>query len=86
MIFNSKTVDIKGTTFEVRELSVGDMMPLIRKLSDDPEAAQLEIMRRSVHLNGSPMGEEFDKLPGSMLMKLMSLVMEINNLGDDEGK
>lgn len=84
MKFNSQTVTVKGTAFEIRELSVGDLLPLIRKLSDDPDAAQLEIMRKSIHMNGKPLGEDFDRLPASALMKLMNPVMQINALGDDE--
>lgn len=87
MKFNSETITVRDTVFEIRELSVGELLPLIRMLSEDQDAAQLEIMRRSVWVNNQPIGEDFDRLPGQVLMKLMGPVMRINALGDeDEGK
>jgi len=88
MEFKTKTVEIRGLTFEVRELTIRDMIPLLKTLEDEPVAGQAEMMRRSLYIDGAPIGEKYDELPASMMMKLVPVVMEVNNLGggDDEGK
>lgn len=84
MKLNNKIVVVRGQEFDVRELTVAQLMPLLGALSEDPQEGQMRIMERSIHVNGSPVGEGLQDYPGAVLLKLMPVVSEINNLGDDE--
>ena len=86
MEFKSEVVTVRDVEFEVRELSIKEMLPLLKVLEDDPVTGQAEMMRLSLHVDGEPIGEGYDDLPASMMMKLVPVVMEVNNLSGDEGK
>ena len=86
MKFNTKTVTLRDTDFEVRELSIGQLMPLIRLMNDDAEEGQMRLMAASIYVDGVALDDDFEDLPASMMMQLAPHVMEVNNLEDDEEK
>jgi hypothetical protein len=85
MEFKTESVKIRGSVYEVRELSVRDMMPLMRELENDPVAGQADLMRKSVFLDNQQIGERYEDLPASVMMKLVPVVMRVNSLGGEEG-
>ena len=71
--------------YEVHELSVKVMMPIIKVIQEDDSAGQLELIGASVHENGQPIGVEgAEDLGMSDFTKLAAAVVEINGL-DVEG-
>jgi hypothetical protein len=86
MKFNTKEVIIRDVTFEVRELSVRDLMPIIKMLNDDAEEGQNQLMAKSVYIDGVQIGDAFGDLPASAMMELVPHVMSVNSLdGEEEG-
>ena len=83
MEFKSEELTIRGTDFTVRELSVRDMMPLMAQLESDPVAGQADLMRKSVHVDGKPLGDSYEDLPTSVMMKLIPVVLRVNSLGQE---
>ena len=85
MKFNTETVSIRDTEFEIRELSIGELLPLIKTLEEDSIAGQRLLMGKSIYIDGEQLGEKYDDMPASIMMKLMPVVMEVNSLGEVEG-
>ena len=83
MKLNTKKVTIRDEDFEVVEMTVATLMPLMSLLTDDPERGQVDLIKASVTRNGIPIGDELDNMPASVFMQLVPHVMEVNNLGDD---
>ena len=82
MIFKTQKVTIRDVEFEVRELSVRDLMPIIRMLNDDPEEGQNQLMEKSVYQDGQQLGEDFGDLPAAVMMDLVGPVMAVNSLDE----
>ena len=77
----SKQVDI----YEVRELTVGQMLPIMSLANDDPSKFQQEMCKRSVCLDGEPLGDLLDDLPFAVFMQtLLPAVLEMNSLGESK--
>ena len=76
----SKTIDIDGKTYTVREISMEEGMPLINAENGRMDVAGL--IRASTTINGQP------AQPGEISMgtgmKLMPLVMELNSFSGGE--
>ena len=86
MKFNTKNVTIRDTDFEVRELSIKQLMPIIREMDTNPEEGQMQLLAASVYVDGVALGADFEDLPASLMMQLAPHVMEVNNLDDSEEK
>ena len=84
MLFKTETVTLRDTEFEVRELSIRDLMPVIKLLETDPVEGQNKLMSKAVCLDGEPMGEAYMDLPAAMMMELLPRGLEVNNLGEEE--
>tara|TARA_R110000796_G_scaffold73686_1_gene165648 strand:+ start:273 stop:539 length:267 start_codon:yes stop_codon:yes gene_type:complete len=84
MKFNTKKVTIRDVEFEIKELTIGQLMPIVKLMNDDAEAGQIELMAASIYMNDEPLGSEYENLPASMMMKLAPHVTEVNNLDDGE--
>ena len=84
MKLNSKTITVRGEKFEVRELTIKEMMPLMNALQEDPQAGQMELMKEAITQNGMPVSG-IDDFPAGVFMQLANAVMEVNELGDDAG-
>lgn len=78
----TKTIEIDGKGYEIRELSMEEGMPLI-----NPDNGRMDIpalIRLSTFINGKP-AQQGD-ISMSAAMKLMPLVMELNSFtGGDAG-
>ena len=83
MEFKSEEVTVRGTTFLVRELSVRDMMPLMSLMESDPVVGQSDLMRKSVYVDGKPLGDGYEDLPASVMMKLVPVVLRVNSLNQE---
>ena len=84
MKLNTKTVTIRGEKFEVRELTIKEMMPLMSALQENQEAGQLALIQEAVTQNGIPI-KDVSGFPAGAFLKLANAVMEVNELGGDEG-
>lgn len=72
--------------FEVCELSVREMLPVMKLMGEDSEAGQLEMLGTAVKLNGTAIGSEaIQELGMGMYMKLIGEVTKINGLDDSLG-
>ena len=85
MELQSKTIEFRNEVFEVRELTVGALLPMLKMMEDNPQEATAAITRASVHVGGKPIGKDLDGYPAALFMKLVNVVTEINQLGGDEG-
>ena len=71
----------KVDDFEVCELSVREMLPVMRIMGEDSEAGQLELLGASVKINGVAVGSEaIQELGMGVYMKLIGEVTKINGL------
>jgi len=89
MRLDSKTLKIGKDVYTIKEIVMKDMLPILPRLAE-PEtqaAAQLEIMKHSVILNGELLGDMVLEMGLKTYMKIMPLVLEVNGVNiADEGK
>jgi hypothetical protein len=78
-----KDIKINGATYTVTELRMRDVLPLMN--GEGAENLSVDLAKRSIHLEGKPLGEAFLDLPMSTGQKLMELVNEVNGFGANEG-
>ena len=71
--------------YEVRELTVGKMLPIL-KIKDDQEKFQIEMAKATIFKNGQPIGEAINDIGISEYMPLLQASLEVSGLGDKEGK
>lgn len=83
----SETVTVRDTAFEVRELTMKGLGPILSKMADDPAAAQMDMLAACVHLDGVPLGAASEDLPGACFRPLIAAVMRVNGITgeDNEG-
>ena len=83
-MLKEKKVTVNGVDYTVRELTIGQMMPLMERLSgDDSQKAQLELVSLSVHAaSGEALGDDVSGLGLSSYMELSKHVLDVNGLGD----
>ena len=82
MKLKTNALTIRGEKFEVRELTIKEMMPLISALQEDPEQGQIKLIEEAVTQNGLPIGD-IQSFPAGAFMKLANAVMEVNELSDE---
>jgi len=82
MSLKSKKVTFNDVEYEVREITIGQVLPILPRLEDETKAqeAQLDIMRLCIAKDGEPMGDEVTNLGLFSYLKLAEEVMEINGL------
>lgn len=87
MNLKSKVVTINGEEYEVREITVGKMLPILPRMNNEEEQqeAQLDLMRDCVYVNGKPVGDAVTELGISTYLKLAEVVMEVNGLSEGKG-
>ena len=85
MKLNTKKINLRGEDYEVRELTIKDMMPLMSRLAEDPESGQMELVKKCVYQNDVLVGDAVENLPAGAFLKLIAAVTEVNDLGDDAG-
>jgi hypothetical protein len=86
MKLNSQTITVRDQEFEVKELTIKQLMPMLSTMREEPEAGQLELIKASVFMNGKPLGDDVESLPAGVYLEIMKAATEVNDLGgDDEG-
>ena len=78
-----KRKSVKIGQFEVCELSVREMMPIMRMMGEDSEEGQLHLIGAAVKIDGKAIGHEaVEELGMRDYMKLVNAVTAINGLDD----
>lgn len=73
---------INDETYEVTEISIGAMLPILPRLQGDgAQDAQIDMMKACVMKNGALLGEAILEVGVSTYLKLAEEVMAINGLG-----
>ena len=72
--------------YEIKELTIGAMLPIMDLISIDPKKFQLEMVKAAVFKDGVAIGDKALELPVSEYMKLAVQVMEKHNFGGEEAK
>lgn len=81
-MLKEKQVSVGEVLYTVRELTIGQMLPLMERLQgDDSTKAQMDIISLSVHINGEAIGDGVSELGFSAYMELSKHVMAINGMG-----
>ena len=83
-MLDKKVVRLGETNFTVTEIKMADMLPIMPRLTTDPEAAQLDMMKACVMVDGKPIGDDVLQLGVKSYMKLTKAVMDVNGLKEDE--
>ena len=84
MQLNSETVTIRDTEFEVRELTVAQLLPALQTMAEDDSLGALQLLKISVHMDGEPIGDALESMPSEVFMKLSPVSMRVNNMGQEE--
>jgi hypothetical protein len=75
----------KYKEFEVHEITVGQLMPIMDMMESNPRQFQIELAKAAIYKDGQPIGDGLNNIGISDYLKLTSLVMEVSGLGG-EGK
>lgn len=78
-----KNIEVDGVSYTVREIKVGEMMPILPRLNSDDDALQAQAQKDMVAACVSPLND-IDELPFSTYMALTNVVLEVNGLGNDK--
>ena len=83
-------VTINDIEFEVHEVSVGFILPILPRLSSTDheviQEAQLDLMKGCVYRNGQAIGEAVLELGLSTYMELIESVMDVNGLNNPDSE
>ena len=71
--------------FEVREITVGQLMPIMDLMESNPRQFQIELAKAAIFKDGAPIGDGLNDVGIGDYLKLTNLVMEVSGLGG-EGK
>lgn len=90
-MLKEETVEVNDTTYTVRELTIGQMLPLMGRMqgedAEDQQKAQLDMVSACVHTaDGAPLGEAVINLGLSTYMMLTKAVLKINGMDDLKGE
>lgn len=79
MRVKEKEVVINDHTFTLREISIGEMMPILPRLEDPEQAqeAQLEMMRKCIIFEGQLLGDRVSELGISTYLALAKELMNV---------
>lgn len=81
-------VDGKSGKLELRELSLRDMMPHMKRMEKGGDDALFDILDAVAYLNGKPLKNASKVISGKYLTKIIPLITEIAGLdsgGEEEG-
>lgn len=87
MELKKHVIEYRGSTIEIRELTIGQIAPMFKDVREDGKSTidVMELMKRSVFMNGQPVGDGIEDLPGTLYTKLLKATTEVNALGEQEG-
>lgn len=77
---NSKTLTLDGVQYEIRELSMRQILPLMEGQSQ--EGLGVALVKNSVHQGGKPLGDAALDLGFSTFQALMSAVNELHGVAE----
>ena len=78
-----KRKSMKVGDYEVCELAVREMLPVMRLMSEDAENGQLHLLGAAVKVNGIAIGyDAVEELGMSDYMKLVNAVTKLNGLDE----
>ena len=69
--------------YEIKELTIGQMLPIFDLIQSDPKKFQMEMVKQAVCKDGQPLGDAALNLPLSEYMKLAIEVMEKHNFNGE---
>lgn len=76
-----------GNVVEVRQLTWGQMLEVMKGApGDDGFAVQNRLLAQAIVIDGAPVGDTLESLPGAEIVALMPVVQELNPLGAVEGE
>lgn len=77
---------LKDAKFEdliIKELTIGEFIPIVEKMRDSSMEAQMEMMQKCVYdASGNLMGEAVKSLPGSCYMALLGIIKELHGMNE----
>ena len=80
----TKQVVLESGTYEVKEPTVGVLFPILGLMEKSPQDFQMALVKKSIFINGQPIGEAVNDLGLADYMALMSAVLEVTGLGGTE--
>lgn len=84
MELQKEALTIRGVTFEVREMPISEMAPLMQRMADDPTTAQVEILKKSVYVDDTQLGEMLMDYPGVVFIKLNPIALRLNGISTEK--
>lgn len=89
-MLDSIDVEIQGSKFTVKELTVQQMMPLLPRMNnvenhEELQKAQLDMMKMCVYEDGQLVGEGVNEIGLKAYLKLVEAAVEVNGLGAGKG-
>lgn len=87
MKFKEIDVVIGDETYQVREGTLEETLPLLGMFSDPDQnrlTTQLELLKLVVHKDGQRVGEGVGKFPQSTFLELMPAALKVCGMGGDE--
>ena len=85
-MLKEKQFVVGDETYTVRELTIGQMMPLMERLQgDEATKAQMDMVALSVHDSSGPLSDRVSDLGFSAYMELSRYVMSVNGIDAGEG-
>ena len=72
--------------YEIKELSIGQLLPIMDLIQSDPKRFQMEMVKLSVCKDGAPLGEAAMDLPVSEYLKLAADAMAAHDFSGEEKK
>lgn len=85
-MLQTKTVELDGQTFEVREPTIEGMLPILKKLGDEEQRmeAQVDILKICVFQDGEAMGDRVNALGWSMFSRLVPHALSVCGMTESE--
>lgn len=77
-----KKIDVPP--YVVKELTLGEFLPMMKLIGENSSEGQSELMKRSVTLNNEPLGEKLNDIGASQFMPLWKAVAEVHGLTEPE--
>ena len=88
MKLESKEVKIGDEKYTVKEISMGDMLPIMPRLqgsAEEQQNAQFDMMKKCIFLDNKAVGDALMQLGVRAYMQLTHAVLEVNGLDGVEG-
>lgn len=77
-MLSKKTVKIGSEEYEVREVTIAQMLPILPKFgTDEQQTAQVELLKACVYKDGELLGDKIDSLGIKSFMLLTPAVLEV---------